>query len=212
MSNFQVDMICIDNAGYQFLDSCNESDLFKDAGINLKFINFDSIKEGIDYSKEIRKLKLERNLENHKICFKQNFTSEFIRKANEHLQACIDHKKIWFASRATAHGTQFDRISTSKIPLKETGHDTILDLIEFQDSWVYQTKKQCSLVEHKATSRGSQNFDLPQHLKRSNSPNKARKDNYSSLMLANWGLKLYNDITKAEINTNKETFEPVMLF
>jgi len=31
-------------------------------------------------------------------------------------------------------------------------------------------------------------------------------------MLANWGLKLYNDITKAEINTNKETFEPIMLF
>ena len=89
---------------------------------------------------------------------------------------------------------------------------TMLDFIEHQDDMIYQTKKQCSLVEHKATARGAQNFDLPQHLKRSTSPNKARKDNYSALMLANWGLKLYNDITKAEINTNKETFEPVMLF
>jgi hypothetical protein len=89
---------------------------------------------------------------------------------------------------------------------------SMLDFIEHQDDMIYQTKKQCSLVEHKSTARGSQNFDLPQHLKRSTSANKARKDNYSSLMLANWGLKLYNDITKAEINTNKETFEPIMLF
>ena len=88
----------------------------------------------------------------------------------------------------------------------------MLDFIEHQDDMIYQTKKQCSLVEHKATARGSQNFDLPQHLKRSTSANKARKDNYSSLMLANWGLKLYNDLNKAETNTNKETFEPIMLF
>ena len=89
---------------------------------------------------------------------------------------------------------------------------SMLDFIEHQDDMIYQTKKQCSLVEHKSTARGSQNFDLPQHLKRSTSPNKARKDNYSALMLANWGLKLYNDITNAEININKQTFEPVMFF
>lgn len=45
-------MICIDNAGYQFLDSCNESENFVNAGINLKFIDFDSVKEGIDYAKK----------------------------------------------------------------------------------------------------------------------------------------------------------------
>ena len=88
----------------------------------------------------------------------------------------------------------------------------MLDFIEHQDDMIYQTKKQCSLVEHKATARGAQNFDLPQHLKRSTSPNKARKDNYSALMLANWGLKLYNDITNTETVYNNDTFEPVMLF
>jgi len=212
MSNFQVDMICIDNAGYQFLDSCNESDLFKDAGINLKFINFDSIKEGIDYSKEIRKLKLERNLENHKICFKQNFTSEFIRKANEHLQACIDHKKIWFASRTTAHGESFNKQAFLNLNLKLIGQDvkTTGDLIEIQDVLVYQAKKQCALIEVKSTAKGTQTFDLPQHLKRSTSVNRARRDNYTALMLANWALKCYND-AKTQKEEISHTFVPRMI-
>ena len=75
LTNFDVDMICIDNAGYQFLDSCNESQEFINAGINLKFIDFDSVKEGIDYGKEIRKVKTSYNKSDYKICFKQNFTS-----------------------------------------------------------------------------------------------------------------------------------------
>ena len=31
-------------------------------------------------------------------------------------------------------------------------------------------------------------------------------------MLANWGLKLYNDISNTENNITKESFEPVMFF
>ena len=207
MTNFNIVFLCIDNAGYQFIDGCNESEWFKRSKIELKMFDFDSDKEGVDYQKELRKARFQYNEEDNKICFKQVFTSNWLRKANEHLQASIDHKKIWFASRATAHGTQFDRISTSKVPLKETGHDTILDLIEFQDSWVYQTKKQCTLIEVKSTAKGTQSFDLPQHLARSTATTRARKDNYTTLMLANWALKCYNDMMseKEEIGA---TFSP----
>jgi hypothetical protein len=207
MTNFNIVFLCIDNAGYQFIDGCNESEWFKRSKIELKMFDFDSDKEGVDYQKELRKARFQYNTEDNKICFKQVFTSNWLRKANEHLQASIDHKKIWFASRATAHGTQFDRISTCKIPLKETGHDTILDLIEFQDSWVYQTKKQCTLIEVKSTAKGTQTFDLPQHLARSTATTRARKDNYTTLMLANWALKCYNDMMseKEEIGA---TFSP----
>ncbi len=207
MTNFNIVFLCIDNAGYQFIDGCNESEWFKRSKIELKMFDFDSDKEGVDYQKELRKARFQYNEEDNKICFKQVFTSNWLRKANEHLQASIDHKKIWFASRATAHGTQFDRISTSKVPLKETGHDTILDLIEFQDSWVYQTKKQCTLIEVKSTAKGTQSFDLPQHLARSIATTRARKDNYTTLMLANWALKCYNDMMseKEEIGA---TFSP----
>ena len=191
LTNFDVDMICIDNAGYQFLDSCNESENFINGGVNLKFLDFDSVKEGIEYGKEIRRLKTSYNKSDFKICFKQNFTSDFIRKANEHLQACIDHKHIWFASRTTANGSAFDKQNSSLINLKFTGSETVSDLIETQDALVYQTKKQCALIEVKSTAKGTQTFDLPQHLKRSTSANRARRDNYTALMLANWGLKCY---------------------
>tara|TARA_B100000287_G_scaffold434951_1_gene501108 strand:+ start:5873 stop:7726 length:1854 start_codon:yes stop_codon:yes gene_type:complete len=220
LQSFNIVFICLDNAGSDtFLDSCNESQFFKDARVNLKTIPLNADAEGLEYQKSLKKAKLKYNLENNQICFNQVFTSTFIRRANEYLQACIDYKKIWFASRTASNETFFNRTSSIRLPypkklifIEDRKEWSMLDFIEHQDDMIYQTKKQCSLVEHKATSRGSQNFDLPQHLKRSNSPNKARKDNYSSLMLANWGLKLYNDITKAEINTNKETFEPVMLF
>ena len=206
LTSFDIDMICIDNAGYQFLDSCNESESFVNAGISLKFIEFDSTKEGIDYGKEIRKLKTSYNKSNYKICFKQNFTSEFIRKANEHLQACIDHKHIWFASRTTANGSAFDKQNGSLINLKMTGAETTSDLIETQDALIHQTKKQCALIEVKSTAKGTQTFDLPQHLKRSTSSNRARRDNYTALMLANWSLKCYFDVRQ-----KRDDFSPTFL-
>ena len=73
-------------------------------------------------------------------------------------------------------------------------------MIEAQDDLVYQTKKQCALVEVKSTAKGTQSFDLPQHLRRSNSANRARKDNYTTLMLGNWAVKAYNDMKKQKID------------
>ena len=207
-TNFNIVMIIIDNAGYQFIDSCNESELFEREK-DIKFIDFDSDKEGIDYDSEIRQARRRYNLQDGKICFKQNFSTSFIRKANEQLQADIDHKRIWFASKATANGSVFDSMTNEKVPLRMTGHETILDLIEFQDSWIYETKRQCALVEVKSTAKGSQSFDLPQHLKRSTSVNRARKDNYTTLMLSNWGLKCYHDIMKQE--DEGSTFTPMFI-
>jgi hypothetical protein len=209
ITSFNIVMIVIDNAGYQFIDSCNESDFFRKE-TNIQFLDFDSDKDGLQYDLEIKKFRRNYNQNERKICFKQNFSSNWLRKANEQLQADIDHKRIWFASKATAHGSGFDSISSERIPINMTGYDTILDLIEFQDSWIYQTKKQCAIVEVKSTAKGTQSFDLPQHLKRSTSPNRARKDNYTTLMLSNWGLKCYNDMMKHE-DDEEATFVPRLI-
>ena len=75
---------------------------------------------------------------------------------------------------------------------------------------IYQTKRQCALVEVKSTPRGTQTFDLPLHLKKSTSPNRARKDNYTTLMLANWATKSYYDIINHKDDTNS-TFVPRMI-
>jgi hypothetical protein len=216
MTHFNVHMIICDNAGSDiFIDTCNQSDYFKNNKINIKTIDFNSDAEGDDYAMQLKNARVQYNLSEHKIAFSQVFSSSFIRKGNEYLQACIDYKKVLFASRTCSNEAFFNE--TIGIPLPkdlifnaEKSEWTPLDFLENQDDYIYQTKKQCAIVECSATSRGMMNFDLPQHLRRSSSANRARKDNYSAFMLANCAVHCYNEIMSVEINNTTETFTPRM--
>ena len=216
MTYFDVVMITLDNAGADiFIDTCNQSELFKAAKINIKVIDYNADAEGQDLEMQLRNAKAQYNLSEYRIAFSQVFTSSFIRKGNEYLQACIDYKKVLFASRTCSNDKFFDNVITINLPkdLIFTGDKSDwsnLDFIENQDDFIYQTKKQCALVECSSTSRGMQNFDLPQHLRRGSSATRARKDNYSAFMLANWGVKSYNDIMKQTVENITFTFAPVM--
>ena len=205
---FDLEMIIIDNAGFQFIDACNENEAFTKK--RMKFFDFDSDKEGVDYEKMLRKARRAYNKQDGVKCFKQVFTTNFIRNANEYLQACIDHKKLWFASRISPAPDAFTRATNQKIKLRFKNGETVLDLIENQDNLIYQTKKQCTLVEVKSTAKGVQTFDLPQHLKRDTSQNRARKDNYTTLMLGNWAVKCYYDMIEIP-NEEEATFVPQMI-
>jgi len=217
MTNFNIVFMILDNAGADvFLSACNQSEMFKKNNLLINSFEFNSDLEGLDYDQEVRRARNLYNLENKRIAFNQVFTSNFIRKANEYLQASIDYKKIWFASKTCANDNFFESQFSQNIPIElmktEDKKDwSTLDFIENQDDFIYQTKKQCTLVEHSSTARGTQSFDLPQHLKRSSSSNKARKDNYSALLLANWGLKSYYDIMTAPIDQISSTFSPIMI-
>ena len=206
-SNFNVELIIIDNAGYTFIDSCNESEYFRNKQIN--FFDFDSDAEGIDYTVMVRKAKRLYNKDLKTICFKQNFTTNFIRKSNEYLQACIDYKKVWFGSRIGLSEDTFSKYAGANINIELINKESILDLIDEQDILVYLTKKQCALIEVRSTSKGSQSFDLPQHLKRNTSANRARKDNYTALMLGNWAIKCYYDIMQEK--EEQHTFTPIII-
>ena len=92
-----------------------------------------------------------------------------------------------------------------------TNCQDVLELIEVQDDMIYQTKKQCALVEVKSTTKGIQTFDLPSHLKRSTSVNRARKDNYTTLMLSNWASRAYFDIIDLKEETAQNTFVPILI-
>ena len=205
--SFNIEMVIIDNAGYQFIDSCNESSLFGD---KMSFIDFDTDREGEDYEKELKAARRQYNKQSGAIVFKQVFSSNWIRQANEHLQACIDHKQIWFASRASAHKDEINRITSQRLHLKLPAGETILDLVEEQDNLVYQTKKQCALIEVKSTARGTQTFDLPLHLKRSTAATRARRDNYTTLLLGNWAVKCYYDMMSVKLES-QETFTPRLI-
>ena len=206
---FNPELVIIDNAGYQFLDACNENSAFKKKP--LKFFNFNTDKDGIDYQKELMRARRKYNKKTGDICFKQNFTTNFIRNSNEYLQTCIDHKKIWFGSRIGPNPQYFQKASSQSINLRAKNGSSILELIEAQDELVYQVKRQCALIEVKSTAKGVQTFDLPQHLKRSTSSNRARRDNYTALLLGNWGVRCYYDMMDLGEIDFGETFTPILL-
>jgi len=208
---FNLEMIMIDNAGYQFIDSANESKYFKEDKIKLSFFDFNSDAEDLDYRQMLKKARYHYNKESGKKCIKQVFTSGFIRKANEHLKASIDYKKVWFASRVTANNSAFDESISVTVDKELLHSETVLDLMEMQDDLIYQTKKQCALVEVKSTARGTQTFDLPLHLKKSSSATRARKDNYTTLMLGVWATKSYFDMMNTEDISKSSTFSPIMI-
>lgn len=216
MTHFEVVCVVADNAGADiFIDTCNQSEVFKNAKINIKLLNFTAEAEGSDYDMQVKNARSQYNLSEKRIAFNQVFSSNFIRKGNEYLQACIDYKKVLFASRTCSNDKFFNESIACSLPKElifsgDKEDWSNLDFLENQDDFIYQTKKQCSMVEYTTTSRGMQNFDLPQHLKRGSSATRARKDNYSAFMLANWGVKCYNDIMKQNVETDTFTFTPVM--
>jgi hypothetical protein len=219
--NFNIAMIIIDHAGADtFIDAVNNSEYFKGINRKIGFIDYDSDKENEEYSKMLKDCARQYNKDFGTICIKQYFTSHFLMRANSYLQTCIDHKKIWFASRASNHPDILENIFSMNLPMEyiyprgigdkadneyETKKLTVREFIEQQDFIVQDTKDQCANVEVTTTSRGTQSFDLPSHLRKSTSINRARKDNYTTLMLANWGVKAYFDIMAPENFAKKNT-------
>ena len=209
--SFGAEMIIIDNAGYTFIDSCNQSDLFVKKNKEFNFFEFDSDLEGAEYEGMLKVAKRQFNKQSKAIVFKQNFSINFIRNANEYLQGAIDYKKVWFGSRISPNASAFERISSQSVKLDMAPDESVMSLIETQDDLVHQVKKQCALIEVSSTAKGSQSFDLPQHLRRSTSPTRARKDNYTALLLGNWAVKCYNDITRLKENQETFTFSPIVI-
>ena len=84
----------------------------------------------------------------------------------------------------------------------------MIDFIEHQSDMIDLTKNECALVQITTTSQGTQTFDLPSNLRRQTGPDKARKDSYSALVLANWMAKVYFDSQHVHQEDVIETFVP----
>jgi hypothetical protein len=190
------------NGGLQFISSCNESELFKNSKIQIKFVEGDFDKPE-DYHSDLLNLKNSINQEDHKICFLRNPTSAWIRTANEMLQASIDHKRILFGSGAFLGDKHFEVQSKAKIPIDKlkwepeyrasTEEACKVDLIDYCKQNIELTKTQTSNIEVTTSPQGTQSFDLPLHMRKQRGPNRPRKDLYSSLVLLNWWAKVYFD-------------------
>jgi hypothetical protein len=215
---FNVVYIAIDSSGgdsNEFISSANNSKVFKDSKIEILDIEADFNKD--DYVNLPTQIKRSYNKGAGRIVQKQGFNAVFQRAANEHLQACLDFKQILFASKAaslTDAGSLVEGVEHLLTPLKN--HESFnnpeenspLTFLEEQDRLLDQVKKECALIEPRLSALGTMTFDLPTSLKRSRSPNRPRKDNYSALFLCNFALKLYLESQSVEVEEIPETFTP----
>jgi len=219
-TNFNIVFMIADLAGEgegnNFISTANQSNLFVKNNLKLSFIDGDF--DNDDYMAQALMAKNSYNLSNKKICYRQIFKSDWIRKANEHLQSQIDYGKIHFASNLAGHDSMMNKamdIFDDEPPVQYRDNDNkilgLLDFIALQDELISQTKHQLALIEVKATSMGTLQFDLPQQLKRSKNPDRARRDLYTCMLMGAWGAKCYWDMIYTEEKTTFTTFDPIVL-
>jgi hypothetical protein len=219
LANFNIVFGIGDAAGLDsFLDAANNSEEMMTYHKQLKYLDFDTTADGQQYLEQLASAKEQLNQESGKIIVRQYFTGEFIRRANEYLQSCINYKKIFFASKTAPNSgvVQAQIEVAEKLPrhLIFNGNKSKwspFDFIDHQDDIIYQTKRQCSLVEFSATTKGSINFDLPQHMRRMQTADKPRKDNYSALVMANWAVKHYYALMTQSEKPKQKMFVPTTI-
>ena len=217
IQHFNIVGICGDyNGGVQFINSCNESAIFKNENIKIGVIDVD-LEKPENWHSDIMSFKRQYNVKSKNYCILRKPTANWNRNANEMLQAAIDHKRILFASRAVdAH---FDEQRKKNIPIDKIKWDMkmlgsskgalMIDFIDHQKSIVELTKSECANIEVVANPQGSQSFNLPQNLRRQKGPNRARKDSYSALVLGNCFAKVFFDSENATAERKVDnTFVP----
>lgn len=220
MSSFNIVFIIADLLGgggenFNFIEVANQSEAFRQDGLHLKFI------EGVyNYDEEeMRKqFVLGKKSYNHmakRICYSQNFSSGgWIKRANEYMQHQIQGKKVWFASKICNHEEEFDRYKDARLPVKIPnkfgGAYTMADFLDDQDEMIDETKSQIALIEQKVTASGHSQFDLPATIKSIKGEKRARRDNYTTTLMACWGAKIYFDLMD-DTKTQSGGFIPFFL-
>ena len=184
ITSFNACAGCLSYAsGIQFISACNENELFLKSGITLGTVDVECDNINKDsYNNDLFEIKSNLNPSEHKYCFLRKPTSQWIRYANELLQANIDHKKIEFASASLGHPLSY---VANKIEL---------------------TKIQASKIEVTSNPQGSLTFNLPLEFQHSKDKDRFRKDNYQALLLGNWMVKVYFDSLCAKPNDSKKKF------
>jgi len=222
IKNFNIIAMVGDyNGGVQFINAVNESQLFKTEKIKIKTIDGDFDKMD-SYKEELNIAKSQYNPKDHKYLILRKPTSDWIRRANELLQANFDHKRLWFGSRAMDEA--YNKQRAKKIPIdklnfvrlsddekKQSASAKMIDFIEHQYDMTTMTKNQCALIQITTSPQGTQTFGLPLELRRQSGPDKARKDSYSALVLGSWMVKILYDMQNIKAEVIPSTFTPMFV-
>lgn len=122
----------------------------------------------------------------------------WIRIANEILQSNIERKKIMFGGRIGDKSEPFALAQNIPIEDLEFAPDCesvreakMMEFIDHLNAMVDLTKKELTLIEVDTNPSGHQTFDLPSNLKGAGGPNKVRRDSYTAILLASYGMHCY---------------------
>jgi hypothetical protein len=223
--NFNFVLIVGDYAGgVSFLDSVNESSIFKKKNIQFGVIDGVDFNDPEKYNEDLQKFKNQYNLETKKMCYLKTSSTRWLRWGNELLQGAFDNRRILFASRAPEG--DFRNPAYKDVPVKELkfyppaddrtyekdGKQALmLSFLDHQSDILDLTRNECALIEVKSNPAGSQTFDLPQNLRRQSGPNKPRKDSYSALLFGNWGIKIFFDSVNITVEEKDAFFMPMIV-
>lgn len=205
LRKFNIVYIAVDTTqgdSSDFINICNESELFKKEKIVLNPINADFGKETFD--ELVDQIQKSYSKSEGRIVQKQYFHSAFQKAANEHMQDSFGRRNLLFAAKALASPTAMDIMREQDIgsilhthpEFVDSGAEgevgSIDDFVNHQDALIDLVKKECALIEIKVSSLGNVSYDLPTHMKKqSKNPARTRRDSYTALFLGNWALKLY---------------------
>ncbi|MFM9826660.1 terminase large subunit domain-containing protein [Flavobacterium sp.] len=212
LENFNINAISIDASGASFIQICNDSQIFKDKNLKLDFFEADFHVEDREYVKELNKARRSYNKMARKICYSQQFTNDWKRAANEHLQNCIEFKKIMFASTpddnkwgmySDTNIANFDKLKF--LSGEKESVDNVARKIEFLEHQKYlmkDVKAQCCLIQLKVTEQGTHTFELPQNIRRQTGKLKTRRDLWTTLFMGNQMAKYYFDMFSTDEKFN----------
>lgn len=189
-----------------FINICNESELFKKNKLSLNPLDVQFGKETFDHL--VGEIQRSYNKVENRIVQKQFFHSAFQRAGNEYLQACFNRRTILFPAKIVDNPGQMEKARLYRPEIvnthpmfqsrmtsddgKVTEYGDHEDFIEHQDIMTDLVKKECALIQMNASTLGNVSYDLPQHIKRNNqNRSRMRKDSWAALFLGNWALKLY---------------------
>ncbi len=137
----------------------------------------------------------------------------WLRLANESLQAMLENRKILFASRIQ-NDVDYRRIMAQDIPIDRlqfsTDSEKTLNLSEKKEDFIDNlntvielTKRELQIIEVNSSETGHQTFNIPTNIRVKSDPNRPRRDSYTALLLAAWGLKCYFDLNKQPAVTRR---------
>lgn len=218
LNNFNVVYVAVDasqGSELEFVNFCNQLPAF--GGLQLLPVHGVDFNR-TDFAQMLPDIKRGYNLTARQIVQKQRFSSEWQRPANEYLTACFDHRNILFAGKIAANdgaagvamNVDISALYAHEHFKAQKGEDgkgmTISDFINHQDFLVDLTKKECAMIRPKVSDLGTISYTLPQNLKRTTGANRVRKDSYSALLVANWAVKTYVEMTQLQIQTGPRDF------